>query len=104
MPSSKRGYSPSQEFLQLDSEATDKQPAFAVLSALGFEVLEGSEWHRPNGRGAKITASGQIEFCFTNPEAGIFLRSGPFPAADASNAYDLISTTFLYLCPRRKAS
>ena len=104
MPSSKQEYSPSQELLQLDSEPPDKQPAFATLSSLGFEILEGSDWHKPNGQAAKITPSGQIEFCFTNPAAGVFLRAGPFIAAEAANAYDLISTTFLYLCPRRKAS
>lgn len=103
MPSQKPVSSPSQGLLPF-SIVSDPQPAFATLSALGFEILEGSDWHKPNGKAAKITTSGQIEFCFTNPEAGIFLRSGPFPAQDASNAYDLISTTFLYLCPRHKAS
>lgn len=96
MPSSKQG------FLHLNSNTPDAHPAIATLSALGFEHLEGSDWHKPVGKAAKITPAGQIEFCFTNPEAGIFLRSGPFSATDAALAYDLISTTFLYLCPRRK--
>lgn len=81
-----------------------EQPAIPVLLALGFELLEGSDWHAPNGKAAKITPSGQLEFCFTNPEAGIFLRSGPFPVKDAANAYDLLSTTFLYLRPRGSTS
>ena len=94
MPSSK------QEFLPL----TVDHPAAKLLTALGFELLEGSDWHAPHGKAAKITPSGQIEFCFTNPEAGIYLRSGPFPTTDAAHVYDLLATTFLYLRPRRATS
>ena len=94
MPSSK------QELLPL----TVDHPAAKVLSALGFEWLEGSAWHAPHGKAAKVTPSGQLEFCFTNPELGVFLRAGPFPHVDAANAYDLLATTFLYLRPRSSTS
>jgi hypothetical protein len=83
---------------------TVDHPAAKVLAVLGFEILEGSDWHAPHGKAAKITPSGQIEFCFTNPDVGIFLRSGPFAVSDAANVYDLLSTTFLYLGPRRATS
>lgn len=75
----------------------DRQPALSVLFALGFEHLSGNEYHKVGGQAAHVTRTGEVEFCFTNPDKGFAIKAGPFKADFAAINHDVLTTAIRYL-------